>query len=244
MSNTSIQLKKSGVTGNVPVSADLHYGEVALNYADGKLYYKNALDDVSFITNQDSFATVNVGGSFLLATSPTDILTLSSGNNIVLVGNTTNKSVYINLSNTISVSEIVSNTTSRIYTHANLAFNAANSAGSYANSAFQKSNAAYILAQGAFNKANTGGGSSVDDYARVTANAAFIQANAAFEQANTGSGSVSNFLVYHFPIGDYGSVSDPFPEYSALDDIVSFNYDMKTMPTETNGLIQLDAGYV
>ena len=353
--NTSIQLKKSGATGNTPVN--LVHGEVALNYADGKLYYKNAIDDVSFITNQDSFATVSVDGTLLLATSPTDILTLTPGGNISLSGNTITKTVNINLPNTINLvenvtaqhvivydklyagiatdsatplpnliaqftgntdsyvqvnaqnidphgsadyvvtadvgddtsfyidmgiqgslqsegtlypldgylyvqgntgqlggnliigttsetslietrfvaggteesnvifrfntesvtfeREIVSNTTARIYTHANLAFDKANDAysqanvifdysnGSFvqANSAYFEANAAYILAQGAFDKANTGG-SSVDDYARLTANAAFIQANAAFAQANTGGGGGS------FPYIDLGYIYD------------------------------------
>ena len=105
MSNTSIQLKKSGVSGNTPV--DLFHGEVALNYADGKLYYKNALDDVRYITNQDTFATVSVDGTLLLATSPTDILTLNPGENISLSGNSITKTVNINLPNTINVVENV-----------------------------------------------------------------------------------------------------------------------------------------
>jgi hypothetical protein len=40
MSNKII-LKKSSVLAKVPVVGDLDYGELALNYADGKLYYKN-----------------------------------------------------------------------------------------------------------------------------------------------------------------------------------------------------------
>ena len=139
MSNTSIQLKKSGVTGNVPVSTDLSYGEVALNYADGKLYYKNAIDDIKFITNQDSFATVNVSGSLLLATSPTDILTLTAGNNVTLVGNTTTKTITISATSNGVIDTFARDT---------------------ANAAFLEANSAYILAQGAFDKANTGGGGS------------------------------------------------------------------------------------
>ena len=47
--NTVIQLKKSGDIGNTPLSADLSYGEVALNYADGKLFYKNASNQIKSI---------------------------------------------------------------------------------------------------------------------------------------------------------------------------------------------------
>lgn len=37
-----IVLKKSSVASKVPVVTDLDYGELALNYADGKLYYKKS----------------------------------------------------------------------------------------------------------------------------------------------------------------------------------------------------------
>ena len=39
---SSIILKKSSVAARVPVVGDLAYGELALNYADGKLYYKRS----------------------------------------------------------------------------------------------------------------------------------------------------------------------------------------------------------
>lgn len=39
---TDIRLKKSSVAGRIPDSSNLDYGELALNYQDGKLYYKSA----------------------------------------------------------------------------------------------------------------------------------------------------------------------------------------------------------
>lgn len=42
----TIILKRSDVIGKVPLTSDLVYGEVALNYKDGKLYYKNANETV------------------------------------------------------------------------------------------------------------------------------------------------------------------------------------------------------
>jgi len=39
---SSIILKKSSVAARVPVTGDLAYGELALNYADGALYYKRS----------------------------------------------------------------------------------------------------------------------------------------------------------------------------------------------------------
>ena len=42
----NIILKKSSVADKVPLSTDLQYGEVALNYADGMLYYKDSANNV------------------------------------------------------------------------------------------------------------------------------------------------------------------------------------------------------
>ena len=35
-----VLLKKSNVVAKSPLTTDLEYGELALNYADGKLYFK------------------------------------------------------------------------------------------------------------------------------------------------------------------------------------------------------------
>jgi hypothetical protein len=49
MSNTTIQLKYSTSTGNTPQT--LEFGELAINLADGKLFYKNSDEEISFIEN-------------------------------------------------------------------------------------------------------------------------------------------------------------------------------------------------
>jgi hypothetical protein len=94
MSNTSIQLKKSGVTGNTP--SGLAFGEVALNYADGKLYYKNSLGGTSYISNQFSFDTINSNNSLILAGGVSDTLSFVAGDNITISTNTTTKTITIN----------------------------------------------------------------------------------------------------------------------------------------------------
>ena len=53
--NTRLKLKKSSVVGRIPSAGDLEYGEIAINYADGKLYYKNNLNAVAAFN--DSAAT-------------------------------------------------------------------------------------------------------------------------------------------------------------------------------------------
>lgn len=45
-----IILKKSSVAAKAPVAADLEYGELALNYSDGKLYYKKADNSIDAFT--------------------------------------------------------------------------------------------------------------------------------------------------------------------------------------------------
>lgn len=47
---TEIKLKRSSVTGKEPLPADLDYGELALNYADGVLYYKNTSNTIANIS--------------------------------------------------------------------------------------------------------------------------------------------------------------------------------------------------
>lgn len=46
---TKVLLKKSAVVGKIPQVADLEYGELALNYADGKLYFKDSSNQIKYI---------------------------------------------------------------------------------------------------------------------------------------------------------------------------------------------------
>ena len=150
MSNTSIQLKKSGSTGNTPTG--LVYGEVAINYADGKLYYKNALGGTSYISNQFSFDTINANNSLILATGVSDTLSFVAGNNISISTNTTTKTITINSTGT-ATDQFARDVANSGYAQANTATNNAAGASLYANGAFAQANAA-------FNKANTYPGNS------------------------------------------------------------------------------------
>ena len=61
---TSIKLKKSSVAGKVPVDSDLAHGELAINFQDGKLFYKDASNNIkSFIDSAavDSLITTRQG---------------------------------------------------------------------------------------------------------------------------------------------------------------------------------------
>ena len=125
MANTVIQLKYSSIPSSTPAS--LANGELAINYADGKLYYKNLTGQiVSFssaaVANVLSFATINASGSLITATATNSILTISNGDNIEIAGNI--------------ISDIITIT-------ANL------------KPAFDKANGAYIVANSAYDYANT-----------------------------------------------------------------------------------------
>jgi hypothetical protein len=154
MANTTLQLRKSGATGNVPPS--LAFGELALNYADGKLYYKAANGTITYIqsgTSTDSFATINANSSLILATSPTDTLSILPGNNITITADTFGKSITINSAGGSGADQYARDTS---------------------NAAFNQANAAIDLAQSAYDYANTipggGGGSLVisNDTANTT----------------------------------------------------------------------------
>jgi len=56
--NTRLKLKKSSVVGRIPAAGDLEYGEIAINYADGKLYYKNSSNAVKAFGDSASTQTL------------------------------------------------------------------------------------------------------------------------------------------------------------------------------------------
>lgn len=105
LSNTVIQVRKSGVSGNTPT--DLNVGELALNYADGKLFYKNSSNVISSIENQQTFSTVNVDSTLVVASSPNDIVSFVSGSNITLSPDAVNKKITINAIPNISFGSLL-----------------------------------------------------------------------------------------------------------------------------------------
>lgn len=48
-----VLLKKSSVSSNAPGTGDVDYGEVAINYADGRLYYKNSSNIIKNFIDSD-----------------------------------------------------------------------------------------------------------------------------------------------------------------------------------------------
>jgi hypothetical protein len=97
MSNTVISLKKSNTTSAVPSS--LEFGELAINYADGALFYKHSNNSIAVFSSGgaggDSFGTVNAAGTLIVADTPGDILTLEAGTGISITGDAINDKITI-----------------------------------------------------------------------------------------------------------------------------------------------------
>lgn len=83
---SKIILKKSSVAAKVPVPGDLEYGELAINYTDGVLYYKNSDTTVQVLNPSVAAAVTYTPNSLSLTNgvyvsgSVTDIQTYNDGN--------------------------------------------------------------------------------------------------------------------------------------------------------------------
>jgi len=73
MSNT-VTLKRSSVAGKIPQTSDLTYGEVALNFADGRLYFRNSNDQIEF------FEKSAESGGFTVLEEDTDLGSVNDSN--------------------------------------------------------------------------------------------------------------------------------------------------------------------
>ena len=96
IANTTIQVRKSGTTGVKPTS--LANGELALNFADGKLYYVNTQGNLSFFygaNNGPSFSTANANNTLLLASTPNDTLSFNGSNGVTISACTTTKTITV-----------------------------------------------------------------------------------------------------------------------------------------------------
>ena len=83
-----VLLKKSSVGARVPVVGDLDYGELALNYADGKLYYKTSSNTIKSFTEDTSVVTLTGTQTLTNKTLSSAILTgtLTAGGGVGTAG--------------------------------------------------------------------------------------------------------------------------------------------------------------
>ena len=107
MANTTIAIKKSATAAAVP--SVLQFGELAINYADGKLFYKNvnsSIVEFSPSGGGNSFGTVNANSTLVVADTAGDILTIVPGTNISIVGDAVNDKITVGLKNDLAVTTI------------------------------------------------------------------------------------------------------------------------------------------
>lgn len=77
--NTVLKLKRSKVPGNIPAASSLDSGELAINTADGILYYKDASNEVKKLSDSDLIAS-----TYLALSGGTMSGTLDMGNNDII----------------------------------------------------------------------------------------------------------------------------------------------------------------
>ena len=198
MANTTIQLKHSTLTGNVPSS--LANGEISIISRDGKFFYSTPAGVVTThypylgpagLNQEVQFNDSGVLGSDsgLTYNKTTDVLTVVGG---AIVGG-------VNVTPQIQLA----------FTQANTPSYTANSAASYANSGFAVSNSAALYANAGFSLAN--GHSAIANSAATYANGAFTKANNALPNATgtfAGTLSVTETFKSLQSIGDEGGQID------------------------------------
>jgi len=91
-----ILLKKSSTPSAVPSTLD--YGELALNYADGKLFYKDTNNTIQQLNagggGGNTFSTIAVTGqNSVVADSSTDTVTLVGSTNVAITTNSSTDTI-------------------------------------------------------------------------------------------------------------------------------------------------------
>ena len=108
-----VLIKRSSVANSVPSAAALEYGEFALNYADGNLFFKNSSNVVTTLASTQ-FVNVsgNVTGNYILGNGSqltgidTTSTSISNGNsNVAIASASANVTMGINGdANTVMIS--------------------------------------------------------------------------------------------------------------------------------------------
>lgn len=94
--NTLLKLKKSSVSGRIPDSADLAYGELAINYTDGKLWYKHSAGGVRSFHDSASIDTLidNYLNSDIVHFQDNSKLTFGNDSDLQIYSDGTNVHLY------------------------------------------------------------------------------------------------------------------------------------------------------
>jgi hypothetical protein len=99
MPNTTIQIKKSSTTSAEPSS--LEFGELAINYADGKIFFKNSTGTIvssnllSVAVGGNSFGTVNANNTLITSDTSGDVFRIDAGTNIGITPDAVNNRIIL-----------------------------------------------------------------------------------------------------------------------------------------------------
>lgn len=100
---TPIQLYYSSTSTNVPLAGNLLAGELAINIADGKLYYKNSSNVVTLLADTANSGTIpiNKGGTGqTTASAGFNALSPVTSTGDLIVGNGTNSATRLGIGST------------------------------------------------------------------------------------------------------------------------------------------------
>ena len=86
MTNSLLQIKRSGTSSAVPAS--LAFGELAINYSDGVIFYKHANGTIASLSSGggNNFGTVDADGTLLVSDTTGDVLTILGSQDVLVVG--------------------------------------------------------------------------------------------------------------------------------------------------------------
>jgi len=99
MPNTTIQIKKSSTTSAAPNS--LEFGELAINYSDGKIFWKNTSGTIvsanllSLVSGGNGFGVINANNVLITSDTPNDVFRIDAGDNISIVGDAVNNRIIL-----------------------------------------------------------------------------------------------------------------------------------------------------
>jgi len=99
---TPILLKKSSVAGKVPLTTDLQYGEVALNYTDNKIYFKDSSNNIKAFLQAPTLDDVTDNGATTTNSLTIGGLSIGSAYTLPVVDGSLNYVLSTNGSGTVS----------------------------------------------------------------------------------------------------------------------------------------------
>ena len=103
---TKLLLKKSSVVGKIPLVGDLSYGELALNYADGKIYYKTSSNTIEAFLDSANIVSL-IQANSLDSSEVTNLIDADYVNNLGVVGTDSAAVLQLIADNSVDSAEVI-----------------------------------------------------------------------------------------------------------------------------------------